>query len=95
MADAETVADAQAAYGVVFLRDQQLTPDQQLVAAKRFGPINVNRSSTPEPEQPEVAIVPKEPHQEVNAGGVRHTNHSYDDARALGLMLSMRRASLM
>ena len=86
-AEVEAVADAQAAYGVVFLRNQSLSPDEQLAAAKRFGPINVNRFFTPVPEQPQVAIVLKEPQHEVNVGGVWHTDHSYDDAPALGSML--------
>lgn len=86
-ADAEAVADAQAAYGVVFLRDQKLSADAQLAAAKRFGPINVNRFFTPVPEQPQVAMVLKEPQHEVNVGGVWHTDHSYDNAPALGSML--------
>ena len=86
-ADVEAVADAQAAYGVVFLRGQKLSPDEQLAAAKRFGPINVNRFFTPVPEQPQVAMVLKEPTHELNVGGVWHTDHSYDDVPALGSML--------
>ena len=73
-AEAEAVADAQAAYGVVFLRGQELSPDEQLAAARRFGPINVNRFFTPVPEQPQVAMVLKEPRHEVNVGGVWHTD---------------------
>ena len=86
-ADVEAIADAQAAYGVVFLRDQKLSPDEQLAAAKRFGPINVNRFFTPVPEQPQVAMVLKEPKHELNVGGVWHTDHSYDNVPALGSML--------
>lgn len=86
-AEVESVADAQAEYGVVFLRGQTLSPEEQLAAAKRFGPINVNRFFAPVPEQPQVATVLKEPHHEVNVGGGWHTDHSYDDAPALGSML--------
>ena len=89
-ADVETVADAQAAHGVVFFRDQQLTPDGQLAAARRFGPINVNRFFTPVPEQPQVAMVLKEPQHDANVGGTWHTDHSYDEAPALGSMLYAR-----
>ena len=86
-ADVEAVAEAQAAYGVVFFRDQELSADDQLAVARRFGPINVNRFFTPVPEQPQVAMVLKEPQHEVNVGGAWHTDHSYDDAPALGSML--------
>ena len=55
--------------------------------ARRFGPINVNRFFTPVPEQPQVAMVLKEPHHQVNVGGAWHTDHSYDEAPALGSML--------
>ncbi len=83
----EAVADAQAEHGVVFFRGQQLTPNGQLAAAQRFGAINVNRFFTPVPEQPQVAIVLKEPQHETNVGGKWHTDHSYDQAPALGSML--------
>lgn len=86
-AQVETIADAQAEHGVVFFRHQQLTPESQLAAAKRFGTINVNRFFTPVPEQPEVAMVLKQPDQETNLGGAWHTDHSYDQKPALGSML--------
>lgn len=86
-ADVEAIADTQATYGVVFLRDQRLSPDEHLAAARRFGPINVNRFFAPVPEQPQVAMVLKEPHHTVNVGGGWHTDHSYDDIPALGSML--------
>lgn len=85
--EVEAIADAQAAHGVVFFRDQRLTPDGQLAAAKRFGAINVNRFFTPVPEQPRVAMVLKEPQHQTNVGGGWHTDHSYDQAPALGSML--------
>ena len=85
--EVEAIADAQAAYGVVFLRGQTLTPDQQLAAARRFGPINVNRFFTPVPGHPQVAMVLKEPRHKQNVGGGWHTDHSYDEAPALGSML--------
>lgn len=85
--EVEAIADAQAEHGVVFFRDQQLTPDGQLAAARRFGAINVNRFFTPVPEQPQVAMVLKEPQHETNVGGAWHADHSYDQAPALGSML--------
>ena len=85
--EVQAVADAQAEHGVVFFRDQRLTPDGQLAAAKRFGAINVNRFFTPVPEQPQVALVLKEPQHKTNVGGAWHTDHSYDQAPALGSML--------
>ena len=86
-AEVSAVAEAHAAYGVVFFRDQRLTPDGQLAAARRFGAVNVNRFFAPVPEQPQVATVLKEPQHARNVGGGWHTDHSYDQAPALGSML--------
>ncbi|MDE0349623.1 MAG: TauD/TfdA family dioxygenase [Gammaproteobacteria bacterium] len=86
-AEVEAILDAHAEYGVVFFRDQRLTPDAQLAAAERFGPINVNRFFSRVPEQPRVAEVLKEAHHPNNIGGGWHTDHSYDQLPAMGSML--------
>ena len=75
------------AHGVIVIRDQALTPEQHLAAARRFGRINVNRFFAPVDGHPEVAEVRKEPHQKKNIGSKWHTDHSYDDAPALGSMI--------
>ena len=74
-------------HGVIVIRDQNLTPEQHLAAARRFGKINVNRFFTPVDGQPEVAEVRKEPDQKRNIGSKWHTDHSYDDVPALGSMI--------
>ena len=74
-------------HGVIVIRDQDLTPEQHVAAARRFGKINVNRFFTPVDGHPEVAEVRKEPHQKRNIGNKWHTDHSYDDAPALGSMI--------
>ena len=74
-------------YGVIFFRDQQLTPEQQLAFARRFGPINVNRFFNPLDGYPEIAEVLKEPDQKKNVGAKWHTDHSYDEVPALGSAL--------
>ena len=74
-------------HGVIVIRDQDLTPEQHLAAAQRFGKVNVNRFFTPVDGHPEVAEVRKEAHQEKNIGNKWHTDHSYDDAPALGSMI--------
>jgi taurine dioxygenase len=77
-------------HGVVFFRDQQLTPEQHIAFAERFGPININRFFTHAPGYPAIAEVRKEPEQKVNIGGGWHTDHSYDQAPALGSVLLAR-----
>ena len=73
--------------GVIVIRDQDLTPEQHLAAARRFGNVNVNRFFTPVDGHPEVAEVRKEADQKRNIGNKWHTDHSYDDAPALGSMI--------
>lgn len=73
--------------GVVFFRDQSLTPEQHIAVARQFGDININRFFTPADGYPEIALVSKQPEQTTNIGGGWHTDHSYDLAPALGSML--------
>src|SRR3984893_12531865 len=77
-------------YGVVFFRDQQLTPEQHVAFAERFAPIDINRFFAHVPGYPMIAEVRKEPEQTRNIGGGWHTDHSYDEVPALGSMLYAR-----
>ncbi len=81
---------AHADYGVLFFRDQQLTPDQHVALAEQFGEINVNRFFKAMATHPQIAEVRKEPEQTLNIGGGWHTDHSYDQIPALGSMLYAR-----
>jgi taurine dioxygenase len=75
---------------VLFFRDQQLTPEQQIALAEQLGEINVNRFFTPVAGHPKIAEVRKEPDQTSNIGGGWHTDHSYDQIPALGSILYAR-----
>ena len=77
-------------HGVIFFRDQRLTPEQHLDFARRFGEININRFFGHVPGYPMIAEVRKEPDQKRNLGEVWHTDHSYDAVPALGSMLLAR-----
>ena len=77
-------------YGVIFFRDQELTPEHHLAFARRIGDIDVNRFFTAVPGYPEIAEVRKEPEQRRNIGNGWHTDHSYDLAPAMGSMLYAR-----
>jgi taurine dioxygenase len=88
--DTSTAAEIRHAlgeYGVVFFREQQLTPEHHLAFAEACGEINVNRFFTPVEGYPRIAEVRKEPDQKVNVGGGWHTDHSYDEIPALGSIL--------
>jgi taurine dioxygenase len=81
---------AHADYGVLFFRDQDLTPERQIAVAEQFGAINVNRFFTAVEGYPQIAEVRKEPEQRSNIGGGWHTDHSYDQIPALGSILYAR-----
>ena len=71
------------AHGVLFFRSQNLSPEQHLAFAKRWGDINVNRFFTALEGHPQIAKVLKEPEQTHNIGGGWHTDHSYDERPAM------------
>ena len=73
--------------GVIFFRDQTLTPEQHIAFAERWAPININRFFTAVDGHPKIAMVLKEPDQKKNIGGGWHTDHTYDVEPALGSML--------
>jgi taurine dioxygenase len=88
--DFKTIRQAFHDHGVIFFRDQQITPEQHLAFARRWAPIDVNRFFKAAPGYPEIAEVRKEPEQKTNIGGGWHTDHSYDEAPAMGSILLAR-----
>ena len=77
-------------HGVIFFRDQDLSPDQHIEFARCWGEINVNRFFQPVESHPLIAEVRKEPDQRSNIGSVWHTDHSYDQIPAMGSILYAR-----
>ena len=77
-------------HGVIFFRDQALSPAQHVAFAENFGPIAINRFFRAVEGWPMIAEVRKEPEQKTNIGGGWHTDHSYDAAPALGSVLYAR-----
>lgn len=74
-------------HGTLFFRDQKLTPEEHIAFAERWGAIDFNRFFKRREGYPEIAEVLKEPDQELNIGGGWHTDHSYDEAPAMGSIL--------
>jgi len=89
----EQLADLRKAfvdYGVIFLREQEITPEQHIAFAERWGKINVNRFFHPVNDYPVIAEVRKEAEQKSNIGSSWHTDHSYDQCPAMGSILYAR-----
>ena len=74
-----SIFEAFVEYGVIAIRDQHITPEEQIRFAKRFGKISINRFFASHPQHPEIAMLVKEPHQRVAIGECWHTDHSYDE----------------
>ena len=77
-------------HGLIFFRNQELTPDDHLRFAKRWGEININRFFAKVEGYEQIAEVKKDPDQEINIGGAWHTDHSYDQIPAMGSILLAR-----
>ncbi len=77
-------------HGVIFFRDQALSPEQHIEFARRWGPIDINRYFPPVSGYPEIAEVRKEPQQTKNIGERWHTDHTYDQIPAMGSILVAR-----
>jgi taurine dioxygenase len=77
-------------HGLLFFRDQQLSEEDHLAFANRWGKIVLNKFFKPVEGFPDIAEVRKEKHQEMNIGGGWHADHSYDPEPALGSILVAR-----
>ncbi len=83
----DEIQSAFAEHSVIVLRNQQISPEDHLEFARRFGPINVNRFFKPVDGYPEIATVLKEKDQKEAVGEGWHTDHSYDQEPAMGSVL--------
>ncbi len=72
---------------VIFLRDQKLTPPQQLAFARRFGEAVEYPQLKGLPECPLITPVIKLAHERVNFGGVWHSDTTYLENPPMGSML--------
>lgn len=77
-------------HGVLFFRDQEITPEQHIAFAQALAPIVINRFFTPVADYPQIAEVRKEADQKNNIGGAWHADHSYDEIPATGSILVAR-----
>ncbi|RVU83547.1 TauD/TfdA family dioxygenase [Leucothrix sargassi] len=75
-------------HGVIFFRDQHLTPEQHLAFAKRWGKIDVSRFFKAVEGYPEIAEIRTQPDQKIVVGSGWHTDQSFDPAPAMASILS-------
>ncbi len=72
---------------VIFFRDQELTPEQHLAFAKRFGTLNQHDQVQGMDEYPDIIEVRKEPSDTRNFGGAWHGDVTYLPEPPLGSIL--------
>ena len=85
-----TLRSALGEHGVLFFRDQDISPEDHIAFAEKFAPININRFFAHVEGHPKIAQVLKEPDQKKNIGGGWHTDHTYDTEPAMGSILVAR-----
>ena len=77
-------------YRVVFFRDQDITPEQHLTFARRFGDLGTYPMVTGRDDYLESAPVIKLEHQTVNFGGIWHSDTTYLPQPPMGAILVAR-----
>ena len=87
---AELIAEIRTAfleYGVICIRDQDLSPADQLAFAREFGEIDTYPFLKPIEGHPGVIPIIKEPETKLNFGGGWHTDGSYMDLPPMATVL--------
>ncbi len=79
--------DAWLRHHVVVLRDQEITPDQQLAFALRFGEIHYHPYMKGMDDHPEILEISKEPGDQYTFGSSWHTDQMFNPQPAKATML--------
>ena len=77
---------------VIFLRDQEITPDQQIAFARRFGEIHHHPFMAGLPEHPDILEIVKEADDTHTFGSVWHTDQMFNPEPAKATMLYAKEA---
>ena len=72
---------------VIAIRDQSITPDQQLAFARRWGEIHLHPFMQGMDDYPEILKIVKRPTDKKNFGGSWHTDQMFSPSPAMGTML--------
>ena len=81
---------ALAEHGVLHILEQEITPEDHIVFARRWGGIDTNPFFPANCKWPEIAEVRKSEKQKNNIGGGWHTDHSFDPVPAMASILVAR-----
>lgn len=75
---------------VIFFRDQDLTPEQQIAFSRRFGELRISEQYESLEGYPEIIEIVKEPDSTGIVGNLWHSDESFLPQPALGSLLYMR-----
>ncbi|MEL0018891.1 MAG: TauD/TfdA family dioxygenase [Rickettsiales bacterium] len=84
-----TVHQALLDHGVIFFRDQVLTPEQQIAFSRRFGDLRISEQYESLEGYPEIIEIVKEPDSTGIVGNLWHSDESFLPQPALGSLLYM------
>ena len=84
-----TVHQALLDHGVIFFRDQVLTPEQQIAFSRRFGDLRISEQYESLEDYPEIIEIVKEPDSTGIVGNLWHSDESFLPQPALGSLLYM------
>ena len=84
-----TVHQALLDHGVIFFRDQALTPAQQIAFSRRFGDLRISEQYESLEDYPEIIQIVKEPDSTGIVGNLWHSDESFLPQPALGSLLYM------
>jgi taurine dioxygenase len=91
-AQIDDLTQALANHNVLFFRDQpELTPQQQIAFARRFGTLHIHPAAPGGAEHPELFVIHTHGESFVNNGADWHTDVSCDEEPPLGTMLQIHR----
>ena len=74
-------------HGMIYFRDQDITPTQQLAFAKRWGEPHFHPYMPGLPDHPEIIEIVKNPEDTHTFGGQWHTDQMFTPTPAMGTML--------
>ncbi|MBO44055.1 MAG: taurine dioxygenase [Rhodospirillaceae bacterium] len=74
-------------YNVIFFRDQKITPNQQIVFAKKWGSIHIHPFIKPHPRYPEIIEIKKRETDTHTFGSSWHTDQMFAPRPAKATML--------
>ena len=74
-------------FGVIYFRNQNITPAEQLAFARRWGDVHLHPYLKGLPDQPEIIEIVKEPEDRSNFGDHWHTDQIFTPTPAMGTML--------